>query len=287
MKFTDLLKQLSEKAGIAADDKDLQAFITANPAIEIPDTVAQSFTANLMNEKEAKVNPNIKSHFTSTTLNGVDAEIETLLAELGIDETVKGEIKAEKSTYKRVPLLAKKIQALEKAKAAAGTGDKAALQKEIDRLNGEFTSLTDKHKNEIKTVQEQAEQNILEAWLTAKLSSKNFANKDVPLDVNLITAKALLQKGLSDKGVRLVRNQDNSIKLVRNDDTALPYTDNHKEVSFDSFTDSILATNKMLSTGNTPKPTTTPVPTGKTPIEVAPELTAHYERSIAEFQNGH
>ena len=256
MNGQELFKLLSEKSGIAADDKDLTAFLAANPNLEIPDSIANAFTSNLMNEKEAKLHQGLNSHFKQNTLAGVDKKVADLLAELQVDDAVKNEILGEKNTYEKVGLVVKKIQALEKAKASASTGDKAALQKEIDRLNGEFTALNDKHKNEIKSLQDAKENEILQYAIDAHLSAMNYANKEIPKEANVATAKFLLNKALEEKKVKVLR-ENNNLKLVRTDDTALPYTENHKEIPFTAFADSILATNKLLDVGNrpiTPKP---------------------------------
>lgn len=286
MKAQDLFKALSDKAGITYDDKDLVAFLSANPSLEIPDSLANSFVANLMNEKEAKLHAGLNSHFKQNTLAGVDKKISDLLAELQVEDSVKNEILGEKNTYEKVALTVKKIQALEKAKAQAGTGDKAALQKEIDRLNGEFTALTDKHKNEIKSLQDAKENEILQYAIDAHLSSMNYANKEVPKEANVATAKYLLQKSLEDKKVKVVR-ENNSLKLIRNDESALPYTENHKEIPFNAFTDSILSTNKLLKVGNPPNTPVKPTPVGTTPVQIDPEIASHYQEQIAVFSNGH
>lgn len=285
MKGQDLFKQLSEKSGIAADDKELVAFLTANPALEIPDTLANSFLSKLMNENEAKVYQPIKAHWTQQNLSGIDKKITDLLTELAVDDAVKNEILAEKNTYERVPLLVKKIQALEQKKLESGKGEKSALQAEINKLNGELTKLTTEKAAEIQRVKDTAAGEILNYAINANLAGRNFANKEIPKEANVATALFLLQKGLTDKKIKVV-NDNNTLKLVRTDDTALPYTENHKEVSFDSFADSVLSANKMLSVGNpTPKPAPTPAPQGQ-PIEVPQELAAHYAEQIGAFQNG-
>lgn len=285
MKGQDLFKLLSEKSGIAADDKDLTAFLTANPSLEIPDTLANSFISNLMNEKEAKLHQGLNSHFKQNTLAGVDKKISDLLDELKVDDIVKSKITGEKNTYEKVALAVKEIQALEKAKVGASKGDKDALQKEIDRLNGEFTSLVDKHKGEIKSIHEAKENEILQYAVDAYLSSMNYANKEIPKEANVATAKYLLNKNLDDKKVKIVR-ENNSLKLIRTDDTSLPYTENHKEIPFNAFADSVLSTNKLLQVGNpqTPKPAQQP---GNFTVDMSPEIAQHYAEQQAVFSNGH
>lgn len=287
MKGIDFLKQLAEKAGIPADDKDFAAFMATPNFDNVPDSITSALNEKLMSEKEAKINAGLKSHFTGTALSSVDNEIDNVLAEINADDTLKGEIKAEKSTYKRVPLLVKKIQALEAKKFEGGKGEKAALAAEITKLTDELKATIDKHKTEVQAIKAQTENEVSEYALNAYLSQKNFANKDVPKEVNILTAKTLLQRQLSEKGAKMQRD-GNGFKLFRTDDTGLPYSENHKEISFDAFTDSVLSTNKLLSVGNPPKTPTTPPPSGGTPpIEIPAELTDHYAGQIAALSNGH
>jgi len=289
MKGKELFKQLSEKSGITADDKDLVTFLAANENIEIPDSIANAFIGKLMNESEAKLNPTVVSHLKQNTLAGVDKRIFDLLADLGFDDVAKTKITGEKNTFEKVAVLAKEIQALEKAKIGTAKGDKEALQKEIDRLNTEAIATADRYKKEIEQVKEASANEVLNYAIDAYLSSMNYANKDIPKEANVATARFLIEKGLNEAKAKVTRD-GNALKLFRTDDTGLPYTENHKEVTFNAFADKVLSTNKLLHVGNTQtqqrQQHQQQQHSSKT-VEIDPVLQAHYAEQMAQFQNGH
>ena len=282
----ELFKLLAEKAGVPTDDKDLSAFLDANKNIEIPDSLANALLGKLMNESEAKLNPTLVSHFKQNTLAGVDKRIADLLGEFGFDDTVKTKITGEKNTFEKVGLLAKEIQALEKAKVGATKGDKEALQKEIDRLNTEAIATADRYKKEIEQVKEASANEVLNYAIDAYLSSMNYANKDIPKEANVATAKFLIEKGLSEAKAKVTRD-GNALKLFRTDDTGLPYTENHKEITFNAFADKVLSTNKLLHVGNTQTARQPQQPQYPKTVEVDPAISTHYAEQMAVFQNGH
>lgn len=282
----ELFKLLAEKAGVPTDDKDLSAFLDANKNIEIPDSLANALLGKLMNESEAKLNPTLVSHFKQNTLAGVDKRIADLLGEFGFDDTVKTKITGEKNTFEKVGLLAKEIQALEKAKVGATKGDKEALQKEIDRLNSEVIATTERYKKEIEQVKEASANEVLNYAIDAYLSSMNYANKDIPKEANVATARFLIEKGLNEAKAKVTRD-GNALKLFRTDDTGLPYTENHKEVTFNAFADKVLSTNKLLHVGTPQTPRQPQQPQYPKTVEIDPMLQAHYAEQMAVFQNGH
>lgn len=292
MKGKDLLNKLAEKSGIAIDDKDLVKFITDNPALEFPDAFANACLSNLMNEKEAKEHAPIVKHFTHSVLGGVDDKIHTSLDAFGLDDVIKGKIKGEKNSYEKAILLAREIQALERAKIGAGKGEKDALQKEIEAKDAQILQIGKDYEAKLKSVQDTSSSEITDFAIDAYLASMNYANKDLPKEANIATARYLLNQELGKAGAKIVRD-GKTLKLVRTDDTGLPYKENHQDVTFQGLTDRILSTNKLLSVGNS----TTNTPQGQTQqnaaqrqVQVPVDSTitdSFYENQMKVFSNGH
>src|SRR3972149_3148251 len=110
----EYINRLAQSAGIAKDDKALVDFLSNSEVskISIADEVAGKIEKSLLTFDSAKNHPELKKHYTAQALNGVDSAIDTLADELGLDDTTKAEIKAETSSYKKVPIVAKKARDL-------------------------------------------------------------------------------------------------------------------------------------------------------------------------------
>ena len=86
MTIAELLHQLAERVDFNASDDVLKAIVT-NPTlsqIQVPSELATDLNRKLMTESEAKINGNIKKHFTATALNGVDAKVKEILDEFAV-----------------------------------------------------------------------------------------------------------------------------------------------------------------------------------------------------------
>ena len=113
------------------------------------------------------------------------------------------------------------------------------------------------------------------------LSGKEYANKDLPKNVQILTAKTLLEQELASKKAKVVMTE-NGLKLVNAETPELDFTDSNKTVQFDDFVNKVLASNKLLQVS---APPTTVVKTPQTiinqPIEDNPAAVRNQERLVA------
>lgn len=278
MKLGDFLNTLAQKSKIDLDFGTLSnKKLDELNAIEIDDTVANQFDSSLMSLDGAKNNPEVLNHFKPIILKAVDNKYAILAEKYGLGEDFANE----KNTYKKADLLEAKFDAklaeLEAQRGKGGNPEKEQLlAKQLGELQTQLLSLTENSKKEVETVRGQYENEITEMYVKNVLAGKNFATKDLPIEVNTQMARLLIDKQLKEKGAMLVR-KDGELKLVQ---SALPdmefYQDN-KPVSFSDFTNKILAENKMLEVS---QPVTTTA-TQQT-IQTGNQNTAKFEAQMAK-----
>jgi len=269
MKLGDFLNTLAKKAG-KENDPALVAILSSSELAnrEISDDLANYLDTNLMSLEGAKNNPALLNHFKPIVLKALDDQYAVLAEELGISDAVS----AEKSTYKKLDLLRTKFnetvsELKEKQGKGANAEKEAQLTAQIQHLQGQLAKLTDERKAEVKALKGQHADAITDMMVKFALTGKKYANKDLPAEVNTLTAKTLLEAKLKEVGAVLV-NENGVLKLKQAAQPDMDYVDSgYKTVSFNDFTDKLLADNKLLevSGGGTPPPATHDVPGVITP----------------------
>lgn len=254
----ELLKNLITKSGIAVDDQ-LTALLSneALAAIEVPEEVNRGIEQNLISLKDAKNNhPEIKNFYQKQALDTVDTSIVTMLEDFGIDETLRNEILAERSTYKRLPLMVKKVRELEAKKlASTSQTDKIALQKQIDELQAQLRTRSAQEQQ----LRSEFDSKIKEFKVNYKLDTllsqyqTVYDNPAAPLDpeVKAMTLRNLLSKQLQENNAALDFDENGNFVLIKKDGTNY-YGDNNQQVTPQAFAEQMLSRNKLLVT--TPQP---------------------------------
>lgn len=274
MKLGDFLNTTASKLGLQ-NDPTFVAFIQANPTlaqIEFDDKVAIPINTGLMSLEGAKNNPDVKKHYDALALNGIDAKLLPLAQAYG----ATAEFDTEKSTYKRVDILAAKIQAkIAEIEAKQASGE-VTKDTEVKRLNGELTklqnqltSLTATKDAEIATLKKDHATAIQNALIDFELSGKSYANDQIDAKTNVTIARAILQSALAQAGA-IVVNDNGTLKLKNANAPELDLLDaNNKPYTFTGFADKALADAKVLrvtAPTNTPQHQQTIVaPTIQTP----------------------
>lgn len=287
-KLGELFTQIAAMAGITATDprlKDIQSIMT-----EVPDDLLTEINGKIVSIEGAKNNATLKSYFTATALNPIDEILEEKLVDLGFTDDEITKIKLEKSTPKRLRSI---IEEVKKKKAAAPdkSPEKAVLQAEIEKLNAAIAAKDLSVKAAIEEAQKKANESIFEYADNSLLSIMPYANKDLDLDVNVMTAKGVIQKALADKKAKVIRMPDNSFKMVQSEHPDLDFFENNKPVNYTDFVKSTLAAKKMLITSD---PTPPGTPGNRTPIHTpAPPggtdntaLKQAIENAKAEYSKG-
>jgi hypothetical protein len=288
MKLGDFLNTMASKIG-KQNDSGLIGVLSLDSIknIDLPDELANAMNAELMSLEGAKNNASIKSHFKAEALNGVDAELKNLVKELGWED---GIFDAEKDTYAKVRALPTKVKDLLEKKSNDG-GNKAELQKQIVELNHKMAQSMETHKAELDKINQQHASQFMDWQVSNLLKGFQYANKDVPSDVNVKFAKTLLDEAFTQRGVKLV-NDNGVLKLKQSSDPSLEYFDeNHKPVAFPDFASKLLAESKLLAVtdpkkGNTVTPPLT-VPSGGGGGGSAPQQnSAKFEAALRESFSG-
>lgn len=241
MKIGTLITNLAKRAKIDLTDPKYVDLLSS--AVEVPDEIATAIEGNLFDIETAKNNAALSQHFKASALNGVDAKIKALAEESGLSAEDIAEIEAEKNSYNKLPILNAKV----KAKIAAeNKGDGKQIKAEYDKLNADMAALKTAQAAEIKSVKEQSEKAILDYAVDSFLASQQYANSDLAPEINVLTAKTVLNKALSEKKAMLVRGADGKLTLKNADAPELDYLQDNKAVSFSDLATSTLASNKLL-----------------------------------------
>jgi hypothetical protein len=245
MKLSELFKLIASQSGVAADDAGLKTILenTAISSLEVDDAVSTRLTAPRMTIDAAKNNPDLKKYFFAQSLDGIDAEVTRTMAELGLPEEAVTEIKGLEKTSHRVSALAKKVQALESAKVGASAGDKTKLAQDVTKLNEQIVALNNTYAAEKAALQSSFESERID-WNVDNILSGYKYSTPVDLDVNVLTAKTLLNKSLQEKGLKIVK-KDGNLSLQTSEGTA--YFEDNVKVGIKDFASKTLANAKMLS----------------------------------------
>lgn len=260
MKLGDFLNNLAKKVG-KENDPALVAILSVSELAnrDIADEFATAIDTGLMSLDGAKNNPAVLNHFKPIILKAADDKFALLGEEFGASD----EITAEKSTYKKFDILKAKIdakiQALEAKQGKGGNPEKEAqMTAQIQQLQGQLAQLTDAKKNELETIKQQHTSEMTDMLVRFNLTGKKYANKDLPVEVNTLTAKTLLEAKMRESGAILV-NDNGTLKLKQAANPTMDYVDaGFKPVSFNDFSDKILAESKLLEVSGGNPPATPP-----------------------------
>lgn len=289
MLIGDFLNTMAAKLG-AQQNPHLVSLLTNNQLTqaEIHDDLANLLNTGLMSLDGAKNNSDVQNHFKPIILKGVDERLDAIAKQFGFE----AEIAAEKSTYKRAEIIASKMQSLidaEKNKNGQPSEKENQLNQQLQQLQSQLQTAIAAKDGEIAQLKQAHESQLLSMLIDAELGDKPYANDAIPRNVNVMTARNLVDAMLKEKGVVAI-NDNGTLRLKQAANPTLDYMDEgFKPVSFSSFADKVLADSKMLrvsQAGKQPaqqqasKVIDTPPPTQQIPQSLA----ASIGNSIADLQ---
>lgn len=244
----DFLSSLITKGGGNPAEDKYKIFFgnTELVKVEVPDEVATAIDNGLISLKDAKNNhPEIKNHYHKQALDGVDAKIEALFQEHGIDQATRDEILVERNTYSRVPLLINKLIALEQKKATANKPDLIAINKEKEELNRQILAekqradgVTKEYADKERAMRIQQKQRGLYAGVKTVYDILDEDTKDT-------TLFTLINKGLQDSNATFTLDESGNLLLQKKDGTNF-FGDNNQQVNAKQFVEQILSRNKLV-----------------------------------------
>jgi hypothetical protein len=287
VKIGTLLNNLAKKAGYNTESPEFTDILSAN--LEIPDELNEALNSRLLTEESAKNSPALKKHFRSSILDGVDKNILSLFDEFEFDDATRQEITGIENTYERIPALAKKIRDLEGQKASAGKTDKAQLQEQINRLNQEKAQLIKQYDDQIKSIRQEAQNEITTTLFRNSLAEVDLAEDQFDRETMLTLAEQRLNKELAAQGAKVV-NKNGVLTLVQASDEALDFYKDNKLVSYRDFRDQVLSSAKIIKVNKPAGQTGTQTSNGNTSqtttAQAAPvnnSLLAKIEQAKAAF----
>lgn len=252
--------------GVEVENPALKELVTKAATIEMNDELVSKFNQGYFTIEAAKNNPKIINDVKAKIYNGEDENHKTLMDKYQLDETVKAELLAEKSTPKRREVLIDKIIALKAAQSSADPAKKTELANKIEELNTELATLKSSTvpKSKFDEMEGTYKKSLTDHYMNGILQSKNYAS-DAYKDDDFLLPKSKIAKALEEKNLRIVLD-NNKIKLETKD--GMEYFENNKKVDFNAFSDSVLAQNKYTAVSGTP-PTPPAFPPGGNPTPPA------------------
>lgn len=252
MKLKDFTINALKTVGLTDADLAEISSATNTDEIELSDDLINKFNSGILTLDSAKANTNLKSHFNAQVYNGIDALLGRLAEENNIDSLSKFDFDSEKSTPKKIELLAKALNKKVGGSSAPANAD------EIKQLNDQLLKLKQESDLAIRNKDVEFENTLIQMERQNYLATKDYANI-TDKEIGIKIASEYLNKALTEKGATLVR-ENGKLKLKSSKDLTLDYYENNKAVSYNEFTDGVLAQNNLLKvqTQTTPAITATP-----------------------------
>lgn len=256
MKLADHISKQLVKAGVDVTTDAAKGFLTAMEAVttEIPDDMAQAVDSRFLTLDAAKNNhPEIKMIYQKQALDTIDKNLKELYTEMGFTQDVIDELTAESSTFKRVPLVARKIKDLEAKKASAGDAGKQKIQEQIDTLHAQ---LRDEQAKTVRLASDYAQkENDLKVntkWATLIGKHKTvYDNLDPELKIQAI--QVLVNSNLQATNGKVLFDDNGNFLLKKKDDTNY-FDGSNNQLTPEAFLDGLLSRNKILVTNNPATP---------------------------------
>lgn len=243
----DFITLLAKKAGHDTASETSKPWFDTLPDTEVPEEIGKGIDNQLISLTEAKNNfPELKNHYTKQALDGMDKEFTGLMEAFELDDNTKTEILAEKSTYKRGPLLTRKIVELERKKLSANTGkDKQEIQKQIDDLQSQLKTTKETLDNEKKSFEQQRLQDKINNKKNVFFSGVKTIHDELDPETRYTIIDSQIQKELQDKQAKFALDEHGNVVLMRNDGTNF-FGENHQLIKPAQFIEQVLAKNKQL-----------------------------------------
>ena len=275
--FGQLVELLAQKTNIDASELTELFQIKADVSDDVFTKFETKF-ATLIDINDAKHNNDLHKHFKALSLNPFDKLINEAIEQGLVDEDVANDLKANVNTYDKAKKL---ITKLSEPKVQSQAKDSEPLKAEIKKLNDEVLKTKETYENQIRDLKAQSESKLMQFQIDTMLSGKEYANKDLPKNVQILTAKTLLEQELASKKAKVVMTE-NGLKLVNAETPELDFTDSNKTVQFNDFVDSVLASNKLLQVSAPPATVVkTPQQIINTAVDDNPAAVRNQERLAA------
>lgn len=246
-KVADFLKTLLTKAGLNVEQDDIKTALANLPAdLELADTVATGIDNGLLSISAAKNNhPDIKNHYTKQALHSLDTELNTFIDAEKLPDEVAAEIRAEKSSYQRAILLARKVKELEGKKASAGSGDKDKYTQQIADLNKELREIKDREQGIHADYKQKLKDKVKDYHLNTLLGGYKTRFDDLDAPTKQTVLANIINKNLGSKNFMLTVDENENLVII-NKDGSNAFGEDHRPLTPKSFLDKVMADEKLV-----------------------------------------
>lgn len=236
----EVLKDLAAKAGIAADDANLTALLGTQglTEIQVADEVVNSLNTGLLSIEAAKNNhPDIKKKYFADAFDGIDKLLLSQVEKDTFDDAELSEIKAEKSTSKKLEIIVSKLK---EKRTAADPADKAKINQQLEAAHA-AARVANEEKEKIKKEYEEKIKIIhTKSAVRSMLGGYKTVYDDLPPGVRDAAIEALIEKSLQDKQAMLVADENGQLQLRTKDGNNV-FGSNHVQLTPQSFLDQTFA----------------------------------------------
>jgi hypothetical protein len=253
VKLKEFITLLAKKAGYDTESATAKPFFEALPDTDVPEDVGKGIDNALISLAEAKNNhADIKNHYFKQALDGMDKEFLGVMDAFELDDATRTEILGEKNTYKRGPILTRKIVELERKKISANSGkDKATIQAEIDGLHAELKSVKETLQSEKASFEQQRLQDRINNKKNVFYGGIKTIHDELDPETRLTIIDSQINKALQDAGAKFTMDDSGSVVILRNDGTNF-FGENHQQVKPLQFIEQVLAKNKQIKVNDLP-----------------------------------
>ncbi len=243
MKLNELLKKMIEQRGVSVSDDTIKKILDNNAlaSLEVDDVVSTKLTEPIFTLESAKQNPEIINSIRAAALDGVDAEIKSIIEKQNWTPEQKQEVLSQNKTKLKLEKLTEKLAELNSQKGSSDT--QTTLNKKIEELNGQIKIVRDEYEVKLKSVGDERKSDKIGWELNSIYNGFNYALPDVPKDVATIAAKSVIDKLVKEKGLTFDLT-DEGLKIKTKEGT--DYFDNNVKVSPSEFIQKNLLQSKLL-----------------------------------------
>ncbi|MCX6217603.1 hypothetical protein [Spirosoma sp.] len=261
MLLKELFKTLAIRAGVPETDAKLVETIDALPELDVDDDIiVKPITGNLITESEAQNRPEIKKVFTAQALNGIDAQVDAVLADLFEGPELESFKTDNKATSKKI---AKLVARAKELKSSSKPADQTELNKTITQLNETIDKLKTDHEGVVTTLRSQYDE---------KLYFNSLANK-------VIVRPDVVDYAKAKEGKRVIADLQETIesvggvldfktgKIMQKAEPEMQLFIGNKGATIDTLLEKTLVENEYLKKSDGPAPAAPVVVPGAPPAD--------------------
>jgi hypothetical protein len=216
----------------------------------VPDEIDRAISGNLLSLDDARSNhPQIKSHYYGEAMANVDRALNAIYQDFGFTQEEITELGQERSSTKRIPLIAKKFQEkIEAAKTAAPAAgaNTEEFNRQITELNNQLAGLRTKLADTEKTYQDRIRGIQTDYQLGSRLGGLKTVYDTLPEDAKKTALKVLLEKELQDNGLVVVPDPETGALKLQRKDGSNYFDENNRQVDVDGFVNKTFAKHNVL-----------------------------------------